>query len=159
MTCIFLLLALATVSASQQNDTDVRAALERRYEELASANDRRDLAAVRAIRHETFHAVFPDGKVGGPTDMDDYSKQFFASVQPPLTSRFTIRALSVSGDGMVAVAEVFQEVSRFREIEGQRRKVETTVMQRETWIKTNEGWKLKMVDNVRDQTRRIDGKN
>jgi hypothetical protein len=77
MTCIFLLLALATVSARQQNDTDVRAALERRYEELASANDRRDLAAVRAIRHETFHAVFPDGKIGGPMDMDDYSKQFF----------------------------------------------------------------------------------
>lgn len=159
MTCIFLLLAIAIISGSQQTDTDVRAALERRYEELARANDRGDLAAVRAIRHETFHAVFPDGRIGGPRDMDEYSKQFLAGVQPPMTSKFTIRALSVSADGMVAVAEVFQEVSRFREIDGQRRKVETSVMQRETWIKTHEGWKLKVVDNVRDQTRRIDGKN
>ena len=54
---------------------------------------------------------------------------------------------------------MFQEISRVREIDGQRQKVDTTVVQREIWIKTGEGWKLKLVDNVRDQTRKIDGKN
>jgi CubicO group peptidase (beta-lactamase class C family) len=87
------------------------------------------------------------------------SKQFFAGLLAPVTVKFTIRALSVSGDGMIAAADVFQEVSRFREIEGQRQKLDTTVVQRETWIKTKEGWRLKLVDNVRDQTRRIDGKD
>ena len=59
---------------------------------------------------------------------------------------------------MVAAADVFQEVSRFREIDGRRGRLDTTVLQRETWIKTKDGWKMKLVDNLRDQTRRfIDG--
>jgi hypothetical protein len=156
----FLLFVFLVVgSPSQPNDLDVRAALERRYEELARAIERRDLPAFLALRHETFHSIFPDGRIAGPMDMSEYSKQIFAGLLPPVTVTFTIRALSVSGDGMVAAADVFQELSRFREIQGQRQKLDTTVMQRETWIKTKEGWKLKLVDNVRDQTRRIDGKD
>jgi hypothetical protein len=153
---LFFLLAVSAGQSSTREE--VRAALEQRYEELARATERRDLAAYLALRHETFHTVSRDGRIAGPTDMNEYSKQFFAGVLPPITVRFTIRALSVSADGMIASADVFQELSRFREFEGQRQKVETTVVQRETWIKTKEGWKLKMVDNVRDQTRRIDGK-
>jgi hypothetical protein len=56
------------------------------------------------------------------------------------------------------VAEVLQEATRYRELEGRRRRVETSVVQRETWAKTAAGWKLKSVDNVRDQKRFVDGK-
>lgn len=153
-----LLLFLVTGNANQSNDA-VRTALERRYEELARATERRDLDAFLAIRHETFHSILPDGRLAGPTDMRQYSQGFFNGVVPPITVKFTIRTLLVSPDGMVAAADVFQEISRFRDLEGQRQKVETTVVQRETWIKTDDGWKLKLVDNVRDQTRKIDGKN
>ena len=41
---------------------------------------------------------------------------------------------------------------------GKRRRVDTSVVQRETWTKTTAGWKLKSVDNVRDQKRFVDGK-
>lgn len=153
---IFLFLVLSGLSASQTTDQNVRSAIEGRYQELARANERRDLAAVIAIRHETFHAVGPDGRILGPSEMRDYSKQFFATNEPPITVKFTVRDLKVSGDGMVAAAEVFQEVTRFRQIEGQRRKVETSAEQRETWIKTDQAWKLKSVDNVRNQTRRVE---
>jgi hypothetical protein len=159
MICVLPFLLLAIGGASQSNDGGVRAALERRYDELARATERRDLAAFLAVRHETFHSVLPDGRMAGPMDMAQYSTQFFAGILPPVTVRFTIRALSVSVDGTIAAAEVFQEMSRFREIEGRRQKLETTVVQRETWIRTKDGWKLKLVDNVRDQTRRIDGKD
>lgn len=159
MNCFVVFLFLATAGASQPNDNSVRAAIERRYEELARATEQRDLAAFLAFRHETFHSILPDGRFAGPMDMAEYSKQFFAGVVPPITARFTIRALWVSADEMIAAADMFQELSRFREIDGQRQKFETTVVQRETWIKTKEGWKLKLVDNVRDQTQRIvDGK-
>lgn len=107
------LAALAALGFIQEDYREVRAALERRYEQLAAANESRELAAVRTIRHESFHAVCPDGKIGGPVEMDDYSRQFFATVLPPLPVKFTIRSLTVPGDGTVAVAEVFQEVSRF----------------------------------------------
>lgn len=156
MSSILLLLLLATGNGTRAADNDVRAALERRYEKLARATERRDVAAVLAIRDEGFHAVLPDGRIAGPMEMRERSKQVFRGFLPPVKARFTIRSISISGDGLIAAADVFQELSRFREMEGQRQKLDTSVVQRETWIKTKEGWKLKLVDNVRDQTRRID---
>ena len=44
-----------------------------------------------------------------------------------------------------AVATVRQEFSRMQLVAGQLRKVETSVTQDETWVRTNEGWKLKFV--------------
>ena len=70
----------------------------------------------------------------------------------------TVVLCARSADKLIAVAEVFQEATRYRELAGQRRKVDTSVLQRETWAKTAEGWKLKVVDNVRDQKRFVDGK-
>jgi hypothetical protein len=43
-------------------------------------------------------------------------------------------------------------------LEGKRRRVDTSVVQRETWSKTADGWKLKCVDSVRDQRSFVDGK-
>ena len=86
------------------------------------------------------------------------TKQFIEINQPPFNIRNTIQKLTVSENKLIAVAEVFQEASRTRELAGKVRKVDTSVIQRETWLKTPDGWKLKSVDNVRDQKRFVDGK-
>ena len=84
--------------------------------------------------------------------------EFLEGNLPPYDIRVTIQTLAVSENKLIAVAEVFQEATRYRELAGQRRKVDTSVLQRETWARTAEGWKLKVVDNVRDQKRFVDGK-
>ena len=66
--------------------------------------------------------------------------------------------MTVSENELIAVCEVFQEISRYRDMEWKRRKVDTSVHQRETWWKSPDGWKIKSVDNVRDDRRYIDGK-
>jgi hypothetical protein len=90
--------------------------------------------------------------------MEQYSKQFLETNQPPFNIRFTIQKLTVSENKLIAVAEAFQEAARYRDLAGKRRKVETSVIQRETWAKASDGWKLKSVDNVRDMKRFVDGK-
>ena len=80
--------------------------LERQYEELARAYERGDLAAMRALRLETFHAALPDGGIAGPREVDENAGQFLAGAEPPITVKFTIRALQVSGDETVAAADV-----------------------------------------------------
>jgi hypothetical protein len=90
--------------------------------------------------------------------MAEYSRQFLEGNQPPYDIRVTIQDLAVSERGLIAVAEVLQEATRFRELAGKRRRVDTSVRQRETWAKTDAGWKLKVVDSVRDQRRFVDGK-
>ena len=149
-------LSLAVVRA--QDDPEVRKELEAQYKKLAEAHDKRDLKAIVALKTADFHAILPDGRVGDSKMMEQYSRQFLETNQPPYNQRFTIQKLLVSENKLIAVAEVFQEVTRYRELAGKRRKVDTSVVQRETWTKTPDGWKLKSVDNVRDQKRFVDGK-
>jgi hypothetical protein len=158
-TAIFLLLSFAASNPAPAQDTAaVRAELDARYAELARAHDRKDLAAIVAMKTSDFHAVFPDGRVGDARVMEEYSRQFLAANKPPFNIQVKILRLSVSPNQLIAVAEVLQEVTRFRELAGKSRKVQTSVLQRETWSRIGNAWKLKSVDNVRDQKRFVDGK-
>lgn len=151
-------LIFLNVSVQAQDDADVRKELETQYKKLAEAHDRKDLPAILALKTTDFHAVFPDGRIGDSKVMEEYSRNFLERNQPPFNQKFTIQKLTVSANKLIAVAEVFQELARYRDLEGKRRKVETSVVQREIWAKTTEGWKLKSVDNVRDQKTFVDGK-
>jgi len=156
LTLVVLLLNLGTASA--QDDAALRKELEAQYVKLAEAHDKKDLKAIVGLKTADFHAIFPDGRVGDSKLMEQYSRQFLESNQPPYNIRVTIQKLSVSENKLIAVAEVLQEISRQRDLAGKRRKVDTSVVQRETWARTTGGWKLKLVDNVRDQKRFVDGK-
>ena len=125
---------------------------------MSEAHEREDLKAIVELKTADFHTIFPDGRPSDSKLMEEYSRQFLLRNEPPYNIRFTIQKLIVSPNSLIAVAEVLQEVSRFQELAGKRRKVDTSVVQRETWAKTAEGWKLKVVDNVRDQKRFVDGK-
>ena len=149
---------LNLIPVCAQNDSEVRKELEAQYKKLAEAHEKEDLKAIVGLKTGDFHSIFPDGRVGDSKMMEQYSKQFLEINQPPYNTTFTIQKLTVSENRLIAVAEVLQEANRYRDLEGKRRKVETSVIQRETWAKTTDGWKLKSVDNVRDQKRFIDGK-
>ncbi|HLM58545.1 MAG TPA: hypothetical protein VK422_20750 [Pyrinomonadaceae bacterium] len=151
-------LLLNVRAASAQDDAAVRKELEAQYLRLAEAHDKRDLKAIVGLKTADFHAIFPDGRVGDSKLMEQYSRQFLEGNQPPYNIRFTIQKLTVSENKLIAVAEVLQEATRYRELAGKRRRVDTSVVQRETWAKTADGWKLKSVDDVRDQKRFVDGK-
>lgn len=69
---------------------------------------------------------------------------------------FQIGTIDVQGE--FASADVTQKTVRMQNMpDGQIRKVEAGVVQRETWKKTSEGWKLYRVDNIRDSRLFIDG--
>lgn len=145
-------------SVAAQDDAEVKAELDAQYKKLGEAHDRRDLPAILALKTADFHAIFPDGRVGDNKVMEEYSRRFLEANEPPYNIRQTIQKLTVSENRLIAVVEVLQEVSRFRMLEGQRRRVDTSVVQRETWSKMADGWKLKCVDSVRDQKSFVDGK-
>jgi ketosteroid isomerase-like protein len=158
---ICLILALGIMAASPtfaEEDAEVRKALEIQYRNLAEAHDQKDFAAIADLKTEDFHAIFPDGRVGDVRTMQEYTRRFVEENRPPFGIRNTIRELAVSENRLIAVVVVFQQASRMREMAGKLRRVETSVVQRETWAKKPGGWKLKSVDSVRDQRRYVDGK-
>jgi len=153
-----MLLLLTVASARAQDDAEIRKELDAQYQRLAEAHEKQDLEAIVGLKTADFHSIFPDGRVGDSKQMEQYSKQFLESNKPPYNIKVTIQKLAVSENKLIAVADVLQEATRYRDLEGQRRRVDTSVLQRETWAKTAEGWKLKCVDNVHDQRRFVDGK-
>jgi len=153
-----LFLAVAAGAALAQDEAEIRKELDAQYRKLAEAHDRKDLKAIAALKTADFHSISPDGKVHDVESMEQYTKNFLEMNKPPYNIRVTIENLAVSENRLIAVADVFQEASRMRDLAGKSRKVETSVRQRETWSRTPQGWKLKVVDNVHDQRRYVDGK-
>lgn len=156
-----LLLGSACWQASAvkaQDDSTVRRELEAQYAKLIEAHYRKDLKAILALKTSDFHTIGPDGRVNDHRMMEEYSRQFLETNKPPFTIKMSIKELMVSENRLIAVGVILQETTRYRELAGKRRKVETTVVQRETWARTPDGWKLKLVDDVHDQRRWVDGK-
>jgi hypothetical protein len=120
--------------------------------------DERNLEKILSFKTPDFHTIGPDGKVQDNITMKEYSRQFITNNIPPYNTRITILNLRLSGNKIVAVADVFQESVRKRELAGKVREVKTSVLQTETWIFSEGEWRLKLVDNVHDQKRYVDGK-
>lgn len=134
----------------------VRRALEEQYAKIAEANKNKDLAAELALRTPDFSAKFPNGEIKNSEEMAGYSRVLFEQIQPPIIVSNTIEALTVRGNE--AIALVLQRFSRMQVKAGQLRKVETEARQRETWVLTPEGWRLKFVDDVHPGAWYVDGK-
>ena len=137
------------------------AQLRREIEDAYARNTRAFLAkdpdAVMALRTDDFHAITPDGMRHDRKTMEDFTRTFLGSIERWIGLTFTIDSLTPDGNDVSA--EVRQHAVRMQlRNDGKVHHVETWVTQRETWSRTPEGWKLRRVDNVRDQRRLVDGK-
>lgn len=127
----------------------VRRALENWYVRNMEAFNSKDVTAVMALRTDDFSTLTPDGKVNTRADMEKRTVRFLDMIDQFISQDYQIGTIEVNGD--LASADITQRtVRRQRLPDGTIHKVEAAVLQRETWKKTTEGWKLYRVDNIRD---------
>ena len=135
----------------------VRSAIDAWYELNVEAFMKKDVAAIMALRTEDFHTVSPDGKVNTRADMKAYTERFLGMIDHFISQDIRIGTIEVEGE--LASAEVTQNTVRMQRLrDGRLHKVEARAVQRETWKKVEEGWKLYRVDNVRDAGLFVDDK-
>ena len=135
----------------------VRKAIEEWYGRNVEAFNAKDVAAIMALRTEDFHTITPDGKVNTRADMEARTKLFLDRIDRFISQDNRIGTIEVEGD--LASADVTQRTVRMQRFpDGALHKVEAGAVQRETWKKTSEGWKLYRVDNIRDDGLLVDGK-
>jgi len=130
------------------------------YDKLAAAFDRQDIDAVLSFRLPTFETFGPAGQHNDASQMAEYTRNWLlVQNKPPISSKFTIQSIELRSDKEAAV-KVLQRVSRHQEREGKLVRVEHEVVQRETWNRTPQGWKLRMVDQIdmANRKRWVDGK-
>jgi ketosteroid isomerase-like protein len=135
----------------------VRKAIEAWYASNMEAFKAKDVAAIMALRTDDFHTITPDGRVNTRADMEARTKLFLARIDRFIAQDNQIGTIDVQGD--LASTDVTQKTVRLQRFpDGTLHKVEAGVVQRETWKKTAEGWKLYRVDNIQDGNVLVDDK-
>jgi ketosteroid isomerase-like protein len=136
----------------------VRRAIEGWYLRNVAAFRAKDVAAVMALRTDDFQTTTPDGKVNMRADMEAYTQRFLGRIEHFISLDFGIGTIEVEGD--LASADVTQAIIRMQRLpDGTLHKVESRAVQRETWKKTADGWKLHRVQNVRSHGVLVDDKS
>jgi hypothetical protein len=134
----------------------VRAALEAQYAKIAEAYQHDSPAVVLELRTPDFSVQMPNGERWDAEQSAAYVKAGFEQVKQTLGLSFTIGDIDVHGD--MAAAVIHQRWSRIQMKKGQLRRLDTSVCQRETWINTAEGWRLRLIDSVQPLIWSVDGK-
>ena len=135
----------------------VRSAIEEWYDRNIAAFNAKDVAAIMDLRTADFHTITPDGKVNTRADMEERTKLFVGRIDHFISQDFKIGTIEVQGD--LASAYITQRTVRMQRFpDGTLHKVEAGAVQRETWKKTESGWKLYKVDDIRDDGLLVDDK-
>lgn len=144
-------------SIDRDKSKPVRKEIEDWYAHNIAAFKAKDVAAIMSLRTEDFHTVTPDGKVNTRADMEAYTKLFLARIDHFLSLEFQIGVIDIQGE--LATADVRQKTTRMQRLpDGTLHKVEAGVVQRETWKRTTQGWKMYTVDNIRNPIVFVDDK-
>lgn len=135
----------------------VRKAIEDWYARNMAAFEAKDVAAVMALRADDFHTITPEGKVNTRADMATRTRIFLDRIDHFISQDNQIGTIEV--EGHLASADINQKTVRMQRFpDGTLHKVESVVVQRETWKRTAEGWRLYRVDNIRDSSLLVDDK-
>jgi hypothetical protein len=135
---------------------DSRASIESRYQQLAEAIRRNDVEAILAFQAPGFSSRNPNGSIFDFAAMERYTRRLAAAVDSVIHIRNVIRSFEERSD--TSVADVCQEFSRLQRLGDDRRhRIDTSVLQRETWVHLADGWKRLNVTNVHGMRWFVDG--
>jgi ketosteroid isomerase-like protein len=177
--CLIILLALANSSASSGYAQDdpikvktkggvtiikdktkpTRRELEAVFEQRMKAAKDLNFDAQMALISPDYTATLANGTIWKYEQIRDHIRRLYE--QTVRTENYTceikIEELTVRGNE--AIIEARQYCPRKQRLrDGKIHDVYTSVLQTETWVKTAGGWKLKRVENERDQVIEVDGK-
>jgi hypothetical protein len=144
------------VERAQDKSKPVRAALEAQYAKIAAAYQHDSPAVVLELHTPDFSVQMPNGEHWDAEQSAAYVKAAFEQVKQTLSLSFTIGEINVQGD--TAAALIHQRWSRIQMKKGQLRRLDTSACQRETWINTAGGWRLRLIDSVQPLVWSVDGK-
>jgi hypothetical protein len=155
------MLAISLSGAAQCTDEELRLQTVRRqlaeqYVRIETANKKKDVAALLALRAPNCSANGPGGTHSNCVDMENYTKQLISEIGTVASLTNTILALRVEND--TALATVAQHFVRTQMKLGKLRNTDTSAIQDETWVHTSEGWQLQLVANVHSRRWYVDGK-
>jgi ketosteroid isomerase-like protein len=147
--------AMLTTAPVLLRAQEARTAIEAQYERLAHAIRGSDVEGILAVQAPEFSSINPTGTFDYAA-MERYTRKLAAAIDSVIHIRNLIRSFEQHGD--TAFADVCQEFSRIQRIgDGRPHRVDTSVLQREAWVRADGTWKRLRVDNERGMRWFVDG--
>jgi hypothetical protein len=147
---------MLTVTSKSLPAQDFRAAIEARYQQLGEAIRRNDVDGILALQAPDFSSRNPGGGTFDYAAMERYTRRLAAAVDSVIHVRNSIRTFEERGD--TSVADVCQEFSRIQRLgDGRAHRIDTSVLQRESWVRLPGGWKRFHVTDVHGMRWFVDG--
>ena len=144
-------------TVTRDKSKPVRKAIADWYGRNMAAFKAKGVAAIMALRADDFHTITPDGRVNTRAEMETRTRLFLDRIDHFISQDNQIGIIEAEGN--LASADITQKTVRMQRFpDGTLHKVEGVAIQRETWKKTTEGWKLYRVDNIRDGGLLVDDK-
>jgi hypothetical protein len=132
-----------------------RRAIELQYSRLDSALMRNNVTAILEAQAPTFTSLNPNGGTMDYQAMVERTRLLSSLVDSVIYAHNTIR--DFAGQGDTVVVNVCQEFSRIQRINGRPRRVDTSALQRERWVRLGTEWKRDRVDDVHGMRWFVDG--
>jgi len=142
---------------SKNDPATVRKELEQRYAENEEGFKAKDPDRVMRLRHPDFHTITPDGKVSNREQMYDRTRMFIGRIAAFDSLSETITSLTLNGDTAHAIVAQHTVRKQFFP-DSTLHEVKTSVVQRESWIRTPQGWLMWRVDEIKPGDTIVDGK-
>jgi hypothetical protein len=152
-----LTLILITVQIPDTTVARVKIELADRYRENEAGFYARDPDRVMRLRHPDFHTITPVGRVSNREQMYERTRGFIGRIERFDSLSETITALTLAGDTALAVVDQ-RTVRQQRFPDGTLHEIRTSVVQRESWIRTGQGWLMWRVDQIQPGQTLVDGK-
>jgi uncharacterized protein DUF4440 len=132
--------------------------LEAVFTERVKAVKNIDAEAQVAQVSPDYSATEPNGQALNYEQIIAYIRMGPQQIISVLDFNLIIESLTIRGDEAIVDARQknFSRTQRLRD--GNVHNVLTGVLQREVWVRTAKGWKLRRVDNLRERVFQVDGK-
>jgi hypothetical protein len=127
------------------------------YAKKAEYSRKKDIRSLLELNTPDYKVMLRDGKTMNNAQLEEQLKLFFRVVVRNIRFDHEIKEIKVNGnEAVVLVEQKDKRVQNFPD--GKTHEVEANVIHRDTWIKTANGWKLKLTEEQQQTKLAIDGK-
>jgi len=137
----------------------VRKELTAKYEKVVEAYRNKDIEVFMEDKTPDFTGTALNGKVANREQVEAGVKQRMERIKTLNYLKIGIKNITITGN--IAIAITTQEFSRvITDAQGKEHTVVSSgTTHRDTWMKTENGWKLKSVEELTQGTEKIDGQS
>lgn len=142
------------------NDKKLKKEFKTIYAELAEHSRNKDVKALMRFNTDDYSVKLRDGKAISSQQLAQGVTRYFASEQfvRQIAFTYTIMEITRSEDEVIVLVEQKDKRIQIRR-DGKPHEVIANVIHKDIWIKTSEGWRRKLTEELKQTKFTVDGKD